>query len=219
MKFASLHHQSISNVLENSKFVIDGEIEGKQESVYLKKQKSIESTKLRVKFFGLGFVCLLLFLSTIFLLYTMDRTNSKLLSMKQRVKMADHLIQENKNFGLANGLLQKKIIQLKKENDILSENHDSAKGVFFEVQIGNFYDFNIDAYMNELESLRQEKKGNTSKLILGRFRSFQKAMLFENDIKKMGFTNAFLVGRIDGQLVDYQKALIAHQNTTHKEEK
>ncbi len=205
--------------MENSKFVIDGIIEGEPESVYLKKQKSIDSKKIRTKLFGLGFLSLLLLLSTLFLLYSVERTNSKLISMKQRVKLADHLILENQSYSKTNALLQKQILQLKKDNDILAENHDSAKGVFFEVQIGNFYDFNIDAYMNELESLRQEKTGNNSKLILGRFRSFQKAMLFENDIKKMGFANAFLVGRIDGKLVDYQKALIAHQHTLHNNEK
>jgi cell division protein FtsB len=202
--------------LVNSKFIIDGEIEGKPQSAYLNNQKDKNSKKIKGGLWSLGGLCILLTLMVFVLLIKVNSLNNKLNNMKTKIKVAETLIQENQAYKEANDTLQKRIMKLKNDNDILAENSDSATGIFFEVQIGNFYDFNIDAYMNELEALRQEKSGNNSKLILGRFRSFQKAMLFENDIKKMGFVNAFLIGRIDGKLVDYQEALTAYQENQRR---
>ena len=195
----------------NSKFVIDGKIEGKPESVYLNEQKAKRSKSLKWGLWSLAIISFLFILLSVYLYTETQALNTKVETMKLKVATAENLIQENLAYKEANDTLQKKILKLKKDNDILAENSDSASGIFFEVQIGNFYDFNMDAYMNELEALRQERSGNNSKFCLGRFRSFQKAMLFENDIKRMGFSNAFLVGRIDGKLVDYQEALAAYQ--------
>lgn len=195
----------------NGKFVIDGAIENKPESAYLNQQKTRQSKKIKVILWSLAVLCILFFVASFYLFIRVDGLKTEMAYMNEKVVIAKKLIQENQAYKERNDTLQKKVLQLKKDNDILAENSDSIGGIFFEVQIGNFYDFNMDAYMSELEALRQEKSGNNSKLILGRFRSFQKAMLFENDIKKMGFANAFLVGRIDGKLVDYQVALTAYQ--------
>lgn len=80
-------------------------------------------------------------------------------------------------------------------------------GVFFEVQIGNFKDFNLDEYLNEMAHLRQEKSDGTNKFLLGKFRSYKKAMLFENDLKRMGMPDVFIKGRINGQLTSKEEAL------------
>lgn len=197
--------------MDKGKFIIDGEIEGKPESAYLNKQKSKKAKQNRMALWSLASLCFALILFAFYQTVQVRVLSNKIESMKSEIAKAELLIQENEAFRTLNDTLQKKILQLKKDNDILAENSDSVGGIFFEVQIGNFYDFNMDAYMNELEALRQEKSGNGSKLLLGRFRSFKKAMLFENDIKKMGFVNAFIVGRIDGKLVDYQEALAAYQ--------
>jgi len=192
-------------------FVIDGKIEAKSESVYLNQQKAKRSKSLKVSFWILITITFFLILFSFYQYTEVEKLNTKIQKMSGEVKTAKKLIQENKAYKTANDTLQKKIIRLRMDNDILAENSDSLRGIFFEVQIGNFYDFNLDAYQNELDALRQEKSGKGSKLCLGRFRSFRKAMLFENDIKKMGFTNAFLIGRIDGKIVDYQEALAAYQ--------
>lgn len=201
----------ITKGLGNSRFVIDGKIEGKPESVYLNKQKAKKTKSIRWSLWG--FVCLsfILLLILIYQFTLINTLNSKIEDMASEVQVAKKLIAENEAYKTANDTLQKKIIRIKMDNDILAENSTDLSGIFFEVQIGNFYDFNLDAYLSELGALRQEKVGNNTKLILGRFRSFRKAMLFENDIKKMGFTNAFLIGRIDGKIVDYQDALAAYQ--------
>lgn len=98
---------------------------------------------------------------------------------------------------------------LQKDNDLLVENSllEERDGVFYEVQIGSFTDFKLDQYQEELAAIRQEKHDGKTKLLLGRFRSFKKALLFENDMKRLGLKDAFIVGRIDGTIVDYQQAI------------
>ena len=89
----------------------------------------------------------------------------------------------------------------------LQEFSNDSEGVFFEIQIGNFKDFDLDDYLEEMANLRQEKYDGGSKFLLGKFRSYKKALLFENDLKRMGLRDVFIKGRIDGQLTSKEEAL------------
>ena len=199
--------KALARTLSNSKFVIDGEIEGKPELVYSLEQTPEKLTKTAINLKGLRILSLSLVIVSSILFF-------KFCALTTKIAKAETLINQNYTYKIANDTLKRKVAQLIKDNEILSENNDSAAGVFFEVQIGNFKNFNLDAYLSELQALRQEKTGNSSRLCLGRFRSFSKATLFEKDIEKMGFPEAFLIGRIDGKLVNYQEALAACQKTT-----
>jgi hypothetical protein len=197
--------------LSSRKFVIDGKIEGKPESLYLRKKKVQKSKKLRLTIWILAVFSVLLVVTCILLLVKNASLNSTIRSMKKEISQSELLVKENQTIKILNDTLQKKIIQLQMDNDYLVENSENMAGIFFEVQIGNFSDFNLDEYGNELKGLHQDRVGKTSKFCLGRFRSFQKAVLFENDIRKLGIGSAFIIGRIDGKIVDYQVALKAYQ--------
>jgi hypothetical protein len=103
--------------------------------------------------------------------------------------------------------LENEIDLLRKENEYLMESSDRTDGIFFEVQLGAFKDFNLDQYLKNLSAIRQEKYDDKTKIVLGKFRSFNRALLFENDMKRMGFNEAFIVGRVNGKVVPYQEAL------------
>lgn len=195
----------------NSKFVIDGEIEGGAEPAYSLEPSPPKSESAKTILWSLVTISILLLLVAIYLFFQYNKLTTKLTAMKGKLATVESLIQENKSFKSENETLQNRVQVLQEENNILVENMDSATGIFFEVQIGNFTHFDLDAYVNELDALRQEKSGKGTKLILGRFRSFNKATLFEKDMKKMGFTSAFIIGRINGKLVNYQEALAACQ--------
>jgi hypothetical protein len=92
-------------------------------------------------------------------------------------------------------------------NNILVEQTDTQQGVFFEVQIGAFEHFNLDQYAQELARLKKEEVDVMDKYTLGKFRDFKMAKAFNEDIKKMGVVDAFIVGKIDGQRVDLQEAV------------
>lgn len=191
------------------KFKIDGEIESKSNELVIEENKISSINK---KYYNLLLILsVLLFALVLFFAFNYYKTKENYTLMRDKIKKAENILNENDAYKEANDTLQKKILKLKHENDILAENNDSTNGVFFEVQIANFSEFNIDEYVNELRNLRQEKSEKGNKLCIGRFRSYRKALLFESDIKKMGFTNAFLVGRIDGKLVDFQTALAEYR--------
>lgn len=196
-----------------SRFVIDGEIEGKPESRYLKNKREQKSNSFRVWFIALSVLLFLFILATFVLFIENMEANNSIKLMKQTNFKAEQSIAITKEYKQSNDTLAKRIIKLKIENEILVQGSAIPEGIFFEVQIGNFSDFTLDTYKDELKDLHEYKTAKVSKFCLGRFRSFQRAMLFENDIKKIGITNAFIVGRIDGKLVDYQEALKQyHQN-------
>lgn len=98
-------------------------------------------------------------------------------------------------------------LNLQKETDTAQD--ESTTGIFFEVQIGSFVDFDLDEYVRDMEEIRQEKDSVSTKLLLGRFRSIRQARLFENDMKRIGLKDAFVIGRINGKLVDVDVAVEA----------
>jgi|GEM_PF-3775199 len=108
---------------------------------------------------------------------------------------------------------QSTVDTLQKANDILVEQQPEIDdGVFFEVQLGAFQDFNLDDYQAELASLRQEGDV-THKFTFAKFRSYQRAEKLKNDLQRMGVTGAFVVGRINGRRVeDIQEAIKASRS-------
>lgn len=106
--------------------------------------------------------------------------------------------------------------ELKNENAELKRNialmqppSAPPEGVFLEVQLGAFQNFNLDEYLSEMAAIRQEKHDGKNKLLLGRFTDLNKALRFENDLKRIGVEGAFIVGRINGTLVSKEEAIKA----------
>jgi hypothetical protein len=100
-------------------------------------------------------------------------------------------------------------------NNTLSEQSDTQEGVFFEVQIGAFEHFDMNQYMQELARLKKEQVDTMDKYTLGKFRNFKTAQAFNNDIKKMGIADAFIVGKVNGQRVELQEAVVASKKTLY----
>jgi hypothetical protein len=95
-------------------------------------------------------------------------------------------------------LIKVKMDSVMQANNLLTENIETTDGVFFEVQIGAFQSFNLDQYMEDLAKLRKDVDG-MDKYTLGKFREYKKAKQFKEDIQKMGISDAFIVGKINGQ--------------------
>ena len=97
---------------------------------------------------------------------------------------------------------------LQKANDLLVEQQpEIEEGVFFEVQLGAFQDFNLDQYQADLLALRQEGDA-TRKFTFGRFRDYAQAEKLKNDLQRMGVSGAFVVARVNGQRVEDIQAAI-----------
>lgn len=103
------------------------------------------------------------------------------------------------------------ITGLQNQIGILLPQAKTPAGIFFEVQIGAFDNFNLDAYEAEMSEIRQEKHDTKNKFLLGRFAELNRALRFENDLKRLGFTGAFIIGRIDGRITSKEEAIKAQK--------
>jgi hypothetical protein len=107
--------------------------------------------------------------------------------------------------------LKQEYDSLREVNNILVENATPSisAGVFFEVQIGAFQNFDLQKYGEDLARLRGETEEGMNKYVLGRFRNFKRAQAFKTDVQRMGVSDAFIVATIDGRRVELAEAIKA----------
>lgn len=141
-----------------------------------------------------------------------------LLNFRKSAALKDKLISCEDDLTKYDSLLRERNIELAAWKDAAGKEqvqpqtvkkplYTQEDGVFFEVQIGSFKDFDLDEYLNEMVEIRQEKDAVSTKLLLGRFRSVKQARLFENDMKRIGLKDAFVIGRVDNKLMDVDDAI------------
>lgn len=106
-----------------------------------------------------------------------------------------------------NEQLQKEIDSLRRVNNMLIEVSPYYSGVFFEVQIGAFENFDLENYKEGLARLNIDYSGAVDQYTLGKFRDLQTALAFQKDIQKMGIKDAFIVAKIDGKRVSVKEAV------------
>ncbi len=106
-----------------------------------------------------------------------------------------------------NQLLQEEMDSLSRVNNMLIEVSPYYTGVFFEVQIGAFENFNLEKYKEGLAKLNIDYGGTMDQYTLGKFRELETALAFQKDIRKMGIKDAFIVAKIDGKRVTVKEAI------------
>lgn len=200
---------SEDNHIDTNRLTLDGPVHDYDISPYIEQELEKGMRKPRI------LIALFAVLATVFFIwgaisqYKLQATRNQITSVNELKHQISVNNAEATQFGAVQDSLENQILKLKKENDLLAENTSVPVGVFFEVQIGTFTDFNLDQYNKNLANLRQEKYDGKTKFLLGRFRSFKQALLFESDLKRVGINSAFIVGRIDDKIVTYREALEA----------
>ncbi len=98
---------------------------------------------------------------------------------------------------------------LNNANQILLERSNDYTGLYYEVQIGIFNNFDIEKYQQQMEALRAETNASgTTKLMLGKFRSLKIAKDFLLDVRKMGFKDAWIVAKEDGERIPFDNEVL-----------
>lgn len=191
----------------NKPFEVDGKVINHPTAPFIveKKEEMKRSTRLLILF--LSIICAVLIVAFLIVFGNLNNLKNKYETIAVAYLANKNAAELMNQKEVEIGLLKAEIDFLRKDNELLLENSERTDGIFFEVQIGAFKDFNLDQYLQNLSALKQEKHDNRNKIILGKFRSFDKALLFENDIKRMGFDEAFIIARVDGKLMPYQDAL------------
>lgn len=80
------------------------------------------------------------------------------------------------------------------------------EGIAFKVQIGAYQKFNINQYFTETKKISYEDVNGTNKYFIGYFTSLEAAKGFENDMKKMGIKDSWLVPYKDGVRITDEEA-------------
>ena len=109
------------------------------------------------------------------------------------------LEQDNRRLQLRIDTLETTIQKLTADNNQLRLSLGERPEVGFEVQIGAFESFNVQAYESELLRLREVSEEGVSKYVLGTFIRFEDANAFLRDVKKMGIADAFIAGIVGGR--------------------
>jgi hypothetical protein len=99
--------------------------------------------------------------------------------------------------------------QLEQDNSRLRELIGANLPVAFEVQVGAFAHFDLSPYLSNLIRMAQVQESAYNRYILGRFRRYETAMAFMQEIRRMGVKDAFITGTIDGQRVTITEAKVA----------
>ncbi len=193
------------------KFKIDGDIETPKESSYLKSIEEKNTTRQRSSIWLLLAVCLGFAGLSTFLYFKNQELVRDLRNQKQQNNerifqtKLDSIQGKNDSLILANA-------KLILSNELLVENSGELDGIFFEVHLNLTGDFQIERYREALAELYNMEYFEEEKLILGRFRSYKKALLFENDLRRIGVPEVFLLGRVDGQIMTFKEAMTAYKN-------
>lgn len=120
-----------------------------------------------------------------------------------------NIMENKKQTDQYNEYLLVRIDSIARANDLLMENSPIYTGVFFEVQIGAFRNFDLAKYQDALENLRYYQEDSLNKYVMGKFRDYPTAKAFQKDIIRMGIEDAFIVGKINGQRVEISEAIKA----------
>jgi hypothetical protein len=196
---------------KNIKFSIDGDIQTPKESSYLKDIDKVNAIKFKRRTTYLWIGLFVAIAAALWFYLELNKT-SKTLIQFQRVHSEATVTEKIDNLSSTNDSLSLAIAKLKMSNDLLIENFDPSEGIFFEVHMEFSGDFDLQQYKSELAELMSVEYDGREKLVLGRFKSFKKALLFENDLKKLGLKDLFLLGRVDGKIMTFKEALALDQN-------
>jgi len=107
---------------------------------------------------------------------------------------------------IQNNYLKEQIDSLYRVNDLLLELSPYYTGVFYEVQIGAFENFNLADYKDDLVKMNIDYNGPLDQYTLGKFRNLEKALAFQKDVQQMGIQDAFVVAKVDGERVTVKEA-------------
>ena len=103
---------------------------------------------------------------------------------------------------IENASLLKLIDSLETSNSILMQESSDPSGIFYEVQIGVFKNFDIEKYNKNLQKLHYTTISGINYITLGKFRDFDDAKDFALDMRRIGIKDAFIVSKLDGKRVD-----------------
>lgn len=192
------------------KFELDGDIKDPQDSEYLKEIAERKSAQYRL-WLGITVVLLLASMGIMFWQFsTIEKLRASVNKYKgnETTNIDAILKQRSVETDSLSGVIE----EVERDNAVLREQVEINQGIFYEVHMSFEGTFDLADYKTAIQESLLLKYDKRDMLLLGRFKSFQKALLFENDLKKSGMKNVYLIGRVDGRIMTYKEALAIDRN-------
>jgi len=132
-----------------------------------------------------------------------------LAGMSSWVGCTKELEQQNQTLAKQVDSLEVALQIAHQENSAYREQLAEPLAVGFEVQIGAFESFDVQAYNDELHRFDKVESNGLNKYVLGRFSRLEDAKDFVADVKRMGITDAWIAGVVDGERTTVAQAVAA----------
>ncbi len=176
--------------MSEQKFEIAGEIEGGSEN---KAKRSING-----RFFLFVFVIIVVGGIWYFPFLQDSFPALKKITMNGAPSMDSSFLKQGANQQAFDSLVSVND-SLQRLNTLLIESSNDNTGIYYEIQIGAFKNFDLEKYQRGLKELHAETTiDGTDKLTLGRFTNLNTAKDFLADVREMGFKDAWIVAKENG---------------------
>lgn len=109
------------------------------------------------------------------------------------------LEEQNRQLSQRLDSLQTELQQVRQENARLREASGKPLDFGYEVQIGAFQEFDLQAYQDELQRFTKVESQGMNKYVLGRFARKEDAERFLADVRRMGIQDAWIAGIAEGE--------------------
>ncbi len=92
-------------------------------------------------------------------------------------------------------------------NSVIGQNlkNRNEEGYKFRIQIGAYKEINLNKYLTNLVAINQETYDSICQYTLGAFKDYQKAVVFWENIKKMGFNDSFIIATKNGRRIPIEQ--------------
>ncbi|WP_117883314.1 SPOR domain-containing protein [Aureibaculum luteum] len=105
---------------------------------------------------------------------------------------------------------KKAVIQVK-------ENAQGIVGetIVYSIQIGAFANFKAKLFSDDLAHMKEFVDGDLNKYAIGNFVSYSEAIVLKEDLKRLGFTDCFIIAQSYGDPVNIREALELSEETQY----
>ena len=165
------------------------------------RKQSAKITNLRKAVLFLTFF----FISLLFVLFLKGMVNFSSETLAMSDIQTDSLRIEQKQLSEKNKSLSATLALYRDSlNKIVDKNiaQRGEAGYKYRIQIGAFKEINLNDYSINLATINQETYDSIFQYTLGIFDDYQKAVEFWDNIKKMGFTDSFIIATKDGRRIN-----------------
>ena len=105
------------------------------------------------------------------------------------------------------------------KNNILNALNDEGgiveQTIVYSIQIGAYANFKAKLFSENLAHMKEFEEGGLNKYAIGNFVTYSEALILKNDLKRLGFTDCFIVAQSYGDPVNIREALELSEETQY----